>query len=98
MAEINWTFQAEHWLEKIHTYISQVNPSIANKTVDDIYEFVQHLETNTELGFPYRKKPEKNIRILLYGHYRIAYTIKDQNKRIDILGVYHGAMDIDAQL
>jgi toxin ParE1/3/4 len=30
---------------------------------------------------------------LLYGHYRIAYLIKDDGN-IDILGVFHGALDI----
>jgi plasmid stabilization system protein ParE len=30
---------------------------------------------------------------LLYGHYRIAYLVKDDGN-IDILGVFHGALDI----
>ncbi len=34
------------------------------------------------------------MRILLYGHYRIAYLIKDENT-IDILGVFNGALDIE---
>jgi len=34
------------------------------------------------------------IRILLYGHYRITYLIISLEK-IDILGVFHGAVDID---
>jgi len=34
---------------------------------------------------------------LLYGHYRIAYLIKDKNN-IDILGVFHGALAIERYL
>jgi len=35
----------------------------------------------------------ENIRMILYGHYRIVYKIVTE-KRIDILGVYHGTLDI----
>jgi len=34
-----------------------------------------------------------NVRILLYGHYRIAYLLKNDGN-VDILGVFHGALDI----
>ena len=37
---------------------------------------------------------DRHIRILLFGHYRIAYLIK-QDGNIDILGVFHGALDIE---
>ena len=37
------------------------------------------------------------VRILLYGHYRIAYLIKD-TETIDILGVFHGALTIERYL
>ncbi|MDI1278374.1 hypothetical protein [Methylobacter sp.] len=46
------------------------------------------------MGYLYRKESDGDIRILLYGHYRIAYLIKS-SKRIDILGVFHGSLDID---
>jgi toxin ParE1/3/4 len=39
----------------------------------------------------------KEIRILLYGHYRIAYLIKNE-KSIDVLGVFHGALEIERYL
>jgi plasmid stabilization system protein ParE len=50
-----------------------------------------------ESGHRYEKYPEKHIRILLYGHYRVAYLIRDENT-IHILGVLHGALDIDEHL
>lgn len=46
------------------------------------------------MGHKYKRNPERNIRILLYGHYRIAYLIKP-NGDIDILGVFHGSLDKD---
>ena len=36
-------------------------------------------------------------KILLYGHYRIAYLIKSKEE-IDILGIFHGAMEIERYL
>jgi plasmid stabilization system protein ParE len=35
----------------------------------------------------------RHVRILLYGHYRIAYLIRDDGN-IDVLGVFHGSLDI----
>lgn len=37
------------------------------------------------------------MRVLLYGHYRIAYRIK-AGEEIDVLGVFHGALDIGRYL
>jgi len=45
----------------------------------------------------YKSEPEGDIRVLLYGHYRIAYLIRGKDY-IDILGVFHGALDIDRYL
>jgi len=33
----------------------------------------------------------------LYGHYRIAYFLR-KDKQAEILGVFHGALDIDRYL
>ncbi len=97
MAEINWTEEAERWLKDIHDYIAQDSPESAIRVVEAIYEKAQLLDRFPEIGHRYDRIPEQHIRILLYGHYRIAYLIKlDGN--IDILGVFHGALDIDRYL
>ena len=54
----------------------------------------QLLRDFPEIGYVYRKDIDVDIRILLYGHYRIAYLIKSLEK-IDILVVFHGALDIE---
>ena len=41
--------------------------------------------------------PRAKSRIILYGHYRIAYLLRDP-LRIDILGVFHTTLDIDRYL
>jgi plasmid stabilization system protein ParE len=50
-----------------------------------------------ESGHRYEKYRDKHIRILLYGHYRVAYLIRDKNT-IQIIGVLRGALDIDEHL
>ncbi len=97
MAEINWTAEAEQWLRDIYDYISSDKPEAARRVVEGIYEKVQILRRFPEVGHRYDLYPDLNIRILLYGHYRIAYLIKPEGT-IDILGVFHGALDIDRYL
>ncbi len=96
MAEIRWSYEAEQWLKEIYEYISADNPTAAQKVVSGIYDKAQMLSNFPQLGYKYREEPEGDIRILLYGHYRIAYLITDNN--IDILGVFHGALDIERYL
>lgn len=97
MAEIRWTEEAHQWLRDIHDYIATDNPNAALKVVSDIYEKTLYLCDFPEMGYKYRDEPEGKIRILLYGHYRIAYLLKSSDT-IDILGVFHGALDIDRYL
>jgi plasmid stabilization system protein ParE len=47
-------------------------------------------------------EPEKwvapfHFHILLYGHYRIAYSV-DEDGDVIIVGVFHGALDIERYL
>jgi plasmid stabilization system protein ParE len=96
MAEIRWSHEAEQWLREIYEYIAQDNPTAADKVVSGIYDKAQLLNDFPKLGYKYREEPEGEVRILLYGHYRIAYIITDDF--IDILGVFHGALKIERYL
>ena len=71
----------------------QADPAQLGDTIDGIYESAQVLSTFPEIGHRYFAST-RNVRILLYGHYRIAYLIKADGN-IDILGVFHGALDIE---
>ena len=97
MGEINWTEEAERWLKDIYDYIAQDSPESAVRVVEAIYEKAQLLGRFPEIGHRYDRIPDRHVRILLYGHYRIVYLIKPDGN-IDILGVFHGALDIDRYL
>ncbi len=72
------------------------NPTAGAEVMNGIYESAQQLTEFPELGYRYHGARHQ-VRILLYGHYRIAYLIKTDGN-IDILGVFHGALDIDRYL
>ncbi|MBC2697581.1 MAG: type II toxin-antitoxin system RelE/ParE family toxin [ANME-2 cluster archaeon] len=97
MVELNWTHEAEQWLHDIYDYISKENPDAALQTIESIYKKVQILKEFPESGYYYNRNHSHHIRILLYGHYRIAYLIKP-DRNIDILGVFHGSLDIERYL
>jgi plasmid stabilization system protein ParE len=77
MAEIGWTEEAQRWLNDIFEYIAADNPPAAVRTIEGIYERAQDLRKFPELGSRYAASP-RNVRILLYGHYRIAYLVKSE--------------------
>lgn len=74
-----------------------IKKSIAKKVVTEIFNKVQVLQSFPRIGYEYLNHENKEIRILLYGHYRIAYLIKNK-KSIDILGVFHGALEMEKYL
>uniref|UniRef100_UPI0040476A9B type II toxin-antitoxin system RelE/ParE family toxin n=1 Tax=Aliarcobacter sp. TaxID=2321116 RepID=UPI0040476A9B len=97
MVDIHWTEESELWLKDIFDFIALDKKTIAKKVVSEIYKKVQILKNFPKMGYLYFNDSEDEIRILLYGHYRIAYLIKDE-KNIDILGVFHGSLDIQRYL
>ena len=97
MAEIRWTEESVQWFRDIHDYIAADNPKAAVNVITSIYEKAQLLRDHPEIGHKYQTVSGREVRILLYGHYRITYLIKDMGD-IDILGIFHGALDIDRYL
>lgn len=97
MVEINWTHEAQVWLRDIHNYIAVDNRDAAQRTITGIFERAQVLKRHPRLGYRYEAETDREVRILLYGHYRIAYLIKS-DASIDILGVFHGSLNIERYL
>lgn len=94
MGQVVWTAEAERWLSEIHDHIAQDNPAAALRTVRGIYEKGLSLADFPERGYRHISRSGKPLRILLYGHYRIAYSVAE-NGDVTVLGVFHGALDIE---
>lgn len=97
MAEVRWTAEVERWLRDIYDYIAQDDAEAAARVVEGILSRAETLQQFAALGYLYDEADKREVRILLYGHYRIAYLVK-ANKDVDILGVFHGALDINRYL
>lgn len=97
MAELNWTVEAQNWLKQIYDYIALDNPQAAARVVEGIYEKANLLRQFPLLGYTYEANSDRDVRILLYGHFRIVYLVRDE-QNIDVLGVFHGAMEIKRYL
>ncbi|RJR23056.1 MAG: type II toxin-antitoxin system RelE/ParE family toxin [Nitrospiraceae bacterium] len=97
MAKINWTKEAEDWLKIIFNYIAEDNNDAAVRLVTAIYRKAEILNDFPLIGYKLHDWPDRHIRVLLYGHYRIAYLIRDE-ENIDILGVFHGSLNLDKYL
>jgi plasmid stabilization system protein ParE len=98
LAKIRWSDESLVWLEDIYRYIAQDKPMAAGRVIKGIYEKAHLLELYPDLGYQYRRVEEGNIRILLYGHYRIAYLLRPDSEIIHILGIFHGSLDIERYL
>lgn len=61
-----------------------------------IYERAETLAAFPDRGYRYEGRPDEPVRILLYGHYRIAYLVRDEAD--DVLGIFHGALDLERLL
>ncbi|MCL5267961.1 MAG: type II toxin-antitoxin system RelE/ParE family toxin [Bacteroidetes bacterium] len=66
------------------------NPEAAQSVVLGIYEKAQMLRHFPEIGQKYRSEKEGEIRVLLYGHYRIAYL----ERPVHVVSAYAGDGDI----
>ena len=97
MAVIVWTREAVRWLEEIHDYIAAERPTAAHGVVAGIYNKVQLLRDHRRPGQRYEPIIDREVRVILYGHFRIAYLVKSE-ERIEILGIFHAAMEIERYL
>ena len=84
MVEIIWTDEALAWLREIHDYISADRPEAAKRVVAGIIDRAEQLAEFPELGPRLRLRQVRDARI--------------REDRVEILGVYHGALDIARRL
>ncbi len=103
MGEISWTAEAERWMRDIHDYIALDSPAAARRVVEGIYPKAQLLSrcwpgpTSPSASL----KSATSIMALLAGifasSYMATYLVRADGL-IEILGVFHGALDIERYL
>ena len=98
MAQVTWTREAQVWLRDIYDFIAVDNPAAAGRVVAGIHASGRSLQQHPRLGERYPHITNREVRVLVHGHYRVAYLIKASSGDIDILGVFHGALPIERYL
>jgi toxin ParE1/3/4 len=93
MVTIYWTDEARSRLKSIYKYIARDNKIDAINVAKRIREKAQLLKRFPRIGAIYPDITDREVRIIYFTHYRIVYMIVN-DERIDILGVFHGAMEL----
>ncbi len=97
MARLVWTQESRWWLREIYGFIARDSQEAAGRVVRGIYDKAHLLVEFPEMGYSYRRRADRRVRVLLYGRYRIVYE-HSQDGDIYVLGVFHGALDLKRHL
>ncbi|MEO8402738.1 MAG: type II toxin-antitoxin system RelE/ParE family toxin [Gammaproteobacteria bacterium] len=92
---IKWLDDAVHDLQALHHYIEQENPSAANRIAKRILKAVNLLPLQPAMGRQGRVHTTREL-IVSGTPYIIPYRVK--NNEIEILRVFHGAMQWPEEL
>ena len=79
MVNINWTNEAEVWLEDIFNFISGDSKKIAKKVVKEIFEKVQILQMFPKLGYKYYEEDER----LYIDKAKLYIKMKNYNQALE---------------
>lgn len=93
MAQVTWTLRAVNRLEVIKEYISRTDPLAAARVVDAIFERTERLKRFPRMGQQMISPAEREIRELIFGHYRIFYEVVS-DEAIEIISILHSSMNI----
>jgi len=94
VALVRWTFESQRWLREISDYIKdQGYPDRAPNVILKLIERGGSLSSMPERGSIYLNRDGKDIRVIYYGHYRIAYWVNADT--VFILGIFNGRMQLE---
>ena len=90
--KIIWSKPALKDLENLYLYISQDSTQYASIFITKIINTAEKLKEFPEIGRIVPERNNKNIREIIFQHYRIIY--KTTSRAIYILTVCHGGRDL----
>lgn len=86
-----WSPRARKALLSICKYIAEANPSAATELELRILAKTKLLQSTPRIGNVYMNEPDREIRQLIEGHYRIFYKVNELRHLVEILLVWHAA-------
>lgn len=93
MPKVIWTERALGHVKKIGEYLQEQSPQAAVSVTEGIIHAVQSLMKNPRMGWRDYPDSDREIRCILYGHYRIIYEIIAEEE-LFILAVVHTSQDV----
>lgn len=89
--KVIWDDEALLELEQAVRYIAKHNSNAAQKTGDTILQKAGALGAFPQRGKVFRKLNRPDVREIPVPPYRIIYHVKDDERSVRILKVWHGA-------
>ncbi len=87
--KVVWTDPAIENLQSIFDHLADDQPQNARGVVTKIIERVETLETYPAVGDLFRKRAK--VRQIFSDVYRIFYRVLEDQRRVEILAVWHGS-------
>ena len=91
VCKIVWTDPALKDLQDLVSHIAQDSPVAAERVGDEIVARINLLMNHPFMGAVYRRSRHRDIREVLCRKYRIFYRVIDEDRRVEVLTVWHGA-------
>lgn len=92
-SEIIWSDEAIFDLGEICSYIAKDNPQAAERVGKSILEQVGILASFPQIGVPYSRESQGELREIKYRPYRIFYEVFEDSHLVAILHLWHSARD-----
>ena len=89
---VAWSPLALERVSESARYIAQDNPDAAERWVTELFDSVERLADFPESGRVVPEVGVRSIRALIFGAYRVIYTVKD---KVEILAVRRGSQLLD---
>jgi plasmid stabilization system protein ParE len=85
-------------MESIHRWIARDSEIQATRILEQIWQRTQILVEFPRLGHLWQEDGSSEIRFLFYGHHKVAYRYDPGSELVEVLGVYHGRMEVERHL
>ncbi|MGL4513468.1 MAG: type II toxin-antitoxin system RelE/ParE family toxin [Lacipirellulaceae bacterium] len=95
MAKVVWTERALDDLRSIDDDLAQRSQEAAARVVEGILDLADSLALQPRLGWREAGLPKREVRNLVYGHYRVLYQVVDDTD-VRVLQVVHTRRGPDA--
>ena|SRR6266851_7768996 len=89
--EVVWTDRALTSLQEAHSFLTQFNPTAADRVSRTILERVELLRTVPKMGAYYPRGSPGPYRVIVVEKYRVFYRVSEEKSRVEILLIWHGS-------